>query len=305
MITARSGIWPAVVAGFALIAVAAPLLIPADQVSIIHATGPVLAPPSLRYPLGTDDNGLSVLTLTLWSARLSLLVSLAATSLAIGSGVVVGVLAGHFAGWPVALLNRVIEWFLVLPQLPFATALAAVLRPGPGAITLAIAVTSWAPAARTIQVAVRNVEAGPFLDPIRALGGGNWYQLRRHVLPAVLPLILANALLIVANAILAESTLAFLGLGDPEQLSWGSMLRQATNAGAVTAEAWWYLLPPGLAIIIIVVALSGCSRRLESSPRDRVVPRSAARRLTPAGAAGLDASGGPIGPGPDRPPSSR
>jgi peptide/nickel transport system permease protein len=303
MISARSGLWPAVVVGFVLTAIAAPMLIPADQVSIIHATGPLLAPPSLRYPFGTDDNGLSVLALTLWSTRLSLVVSLSATSAAIAIGVLIGVLTGHFAGWPVTLLSRAIEWFLVLPQLPFATALAAVLRPGPASITLAIAVTSWAPAARTVQVAVRNVEAGPFLDPVRALGGGHWYQLRRHVLPAVLPLILANALLVMANAILGESTLAFLGLGDPGQLSWGAMLRQATIVGAVTAGAWWYLLAPGLAIIMVVIAFGGCSRRLESGPRQWATARSVA--LIPAGTAVLDASAGPIGSGSDRPTSSR
>ena len=264
-IVRRVGFWPAVVTGVLLVAIVAPLLIPADEVSIIHADGPLLAPPSLRFPLGTDENGLSVLALTLWSTRLSLIVGLSATATAIAIGAAVGTLAGHSRGWLGALLSRLIEWFLVLPQLPFATGLAAVLRPGPSAIILAIAVTSWAGAARTIQVGVRAIEAGPYLDPIRALGAGHWHQLRRHVLPAVFPLILVNALLIVANAILAESALSFFGLGDPEQLSWGSMLRQATIAGAVTAGAWWYLLPPGLAIIVVVIAFGGCARRLESS----------------------------------------
>jgi peptide/nickel transport system permease protein len=284
VISRKVGLWPAVVAGFVLTAIAAPLLIPQEHVSIVDATGPILAPPSLRFPFGTDETGLSVLTLTLWSTRLSLIVGLTATALAIGIGTVVGVLAGHVTGWPAALLGRLIEWFLVLPQLPFATALAAVLRPGPASIILAIAVTSWAAAARTIQVAVHAVEAGPYLDPVRALGGGHWHQLRRHVLPAVLPLILANALLIVANAILAESALAFLGLGDPGQLSWGMMLRHAAIAGAVTAQAWWYLFPPGLAILLVVVAFGGCASRLEAV---------------------LDASGGPIGHGSASPSSSR
>ena len=267
MITGSRGFWPVIVAGFGLTALAAPLLIPQHHVSVVDATGPLLAPPSLRFPLGTDENGLSVLELTLWSTRISLLVGLSATVLAIGVAVVVGLPAGHLAGWPATLLGRVIEWFLVLPQLPTAIALAAVLRPGLFSITLAIAVTSWAPAARTIQIGVRTLEAGPYLDPVRALGAGHWHQLRRHVLPALRPLVLANALLIVANAILAESALAFLGLGDSGRLSWGTMLHHAGLAGAVTAGAWWYLLPPGAAVMLVVVALGGCSRLLEPDRR--------------------------------------
>jgi peptide/nickel transport system permease protein len=136
-----------------------------------------------------------------------------------------------------------------------------------GSIVLALAVTSWASVARTIQVGVRGIEAMPYLDPVRALSGSHWHQLRQHVLPAIGPLILANTLLILGNTILAESTLAFLGLGDPSQPSWGSMLRQAATAGAVTAGAWWYLLAPGLAIVVLVIAFGGCARQVEQGPK--------------------------------------
>jgi len=254
----------AVPAGFGLVALAGPGLIPDDQVSVIRATGPLLAPPSRSFPFGTDENGLAVLALTVRGARISLFVGVSATLIAITIAVVVGVSAGHFRAWPAAVLSRLIEWFLVLPQLPFATALAAVLRPSATSTTLAIAVTSWAGAARTLQMGVHHFEALPYLDPVRALGGGHWHQLRRQVIPAVAPLIGANALLIGANAILAESAMAFLGLGDPGQLSWGRMLQQAATSGAITAGAWWYLLAPGVAIIVLVVVFAAAGRTLEA-----------------------------------------
>jgi len=272
----------AVIAGFGLIALAGPVLVPDDQVSLIKATGPLLSPPSLHFPLGTDENGLSVLALAVRGTRLSLTVGLSATLIAITIATVVGVSAGHLGGRPAAALVRVNEWFLVLPQLPFATALAAVLRPGAASIALAIAVTSWAPAARTIQAAVHSFESLPYLDPVRALGGGHWHQLRRQVIPAVSPVILANALLIGANAILAESAMSFLGLGDPGQLSWGRMLQQAAASGAVTAGAWWYLLVPGAAIMAVVLAFGAAARERESAFESDV------RRPSPSAILGRD-----------------
>ncbi len=247
-----------------LVAAVAPLVVPARAVNPIHATGPSLAPPSWRYPAGTDENGLSVLALAIWGARTSLLVGLAATAAAVAAGTLVGLLSGHFRGWAGALLDRLTESFLVLPQVPFAVALGAVLRPGTGAVIAVVAITSWAMVARTIRAGVLTAEARPHVDRVRALGAGHWHQLRGHVLPAVLPLVLANASLTVANAILAESTLAFLGLGDPDAVSWGWMLRRAALAGAATAGAWWYLLAPGLAIVAVVLAFGACARAVEA-----------------------------------------
>jgi peptide/nickel transport system permease protein len=162
------------------------------------------------------------------------------------------------------LLGRLTEGFLVLPQVPFAVALGAVLGPGHGAVIMAIALTSWVMVARTVRAGVLAVEARPHLERVRALGAGHWHQLWAHVLPDVLPLVLASASLTVANAILAESTLAFLGLGDPDTVSWGGMLRRAALAGAATAGAWWYLLAPGLAIVAVALAFGACARAVEA-----------------------------------------
>ena len=228
-----------------------------------------------------------MLLLTWWGARVSLLVGLAAAVLSMVIGTVVGVVAAHFGGPVSTLLMRVTDFFLVLPALVLAIALSTVLTRGIGTIVLAIAVTSWPPTARLVRAQTLTVETRPYVERARALGGGHRHVIGRHVLPAVLPLVFANTTLSVAGAIIAESTLSFLGLGsqegddvtgflglgDPSRVSWGSMLKAAMDTGAVTSGAWWYLLPPGLGIVLIVLSFTLCGRALEAvfNPRLREV----------------------------------
>ncbi len=261
---------PACVAGYLLTAVLAPLLIPAGRLDPVRATGPPLAPPSYRFPLGTDSAGRSVLELTLCGSRWSLLIGVTATVLAVGLGAAIALASGHFGGPGGAVLDRAVEWFVILPQLPFAVALGGVLAPGALPVLLAIAVTSWAGVARVVRAAVLAVEAEPYLERVRALGAGHVHQLRHHVLPAVRPVVLATASLTLANAVLTETTLSFLGLGDPTRVSWGSVLHDAAVTGAVTAGAWWCLLPPGLALIVLVLGFEASARLIGSIPDGRV-----------------------------------
>jgi peptide/nickel transport system permease protein len=246
-----------------LLALFAPLWIHADQLSVIKATGGILAPPDRNYWLGTDQAGRSVLDLTIYGARVSLLVGISAALLSVGIGTVVGMLAGHFGGWAAAVLMRITDFFLVLPALVLAIALSTMLSRGLSTIILAIGVTSWPATARLVRAQTLTVEARPYIERAQALGGGHRHVLVKHVLPAVLPLVLANTTLAVGSAIIAESTLAFLGLGDPSKVSWGLMLKQALDTGAVTAQAWWYLLPPGIAIVLVVLSFTLCGRALE------------------------------------------
>ena len=131
-------------------------------------------------------------------------------------------------------------------------------------IILAIGVTSWAGTARVVRSQTLTVEARPYIERARALGAGHRHVIMRHVLPAVLPLVLANTTLTVGSAVIAESTLSFLGLGDTTKLSWGSMLKPALDTGAATAGFWWYVLPPGLAIVVVVLCFTLVGRALES-----------------------------------------
>ncbi|SDC08361.1 ABC transporter permease [Actinokineospora iranica] len=253
------------------LAVLAPLITDPQGLEVTKATGGRLEPPSGQFWLGTDENGRSVLLLTLWGARVSLLVGLSATLLSISIGTVVGLVAGHFGGLAAAALMRVTDFFLVLPSLVLAIALSTVLDRGVGTIVLAIGLTSWPSAARLVRAQTLTVSARPYIERSRALGGGHLHVIGRHVLPGVLPLVFVNTTLAVGTAIVAESTLSFLGLGDPTEVSWGAMLRAASGSGAVTAGAWWYLVPPGLAIAGVVLAFTLCGRALESvlNPRLR------------------------------------
>ncbi|WP_158841654.1 ABC transporter permease [Saccharothrix deserti] len=247
-----------------VLAVLAPLVTDASGLDVTRATAAPWRPPSAEYWLGTDHNGRSVLLLTWWGTRISLVVGLAATVLSVLIGTVVGIAAAHFGGWVSAVLMRFTDFFLVLPSLVLAIALSTVLPRGLGTIVLAIGVTSWPATARLVRAQTLAVEARPFIERARALGGGHGHVIGRHVLPAVLPLVFVNTTLTVASAIVLESTLSFLGLGDPTRVSWGSLLHAANMHGAVSQRAWWFLVPPGLGVVCVVLAFTLCGRALET-----------------------------------------
>jgi peptide/nickel transport system permease protein len=247
-----------------LMAVAAPLLADADGLHAVNTTqNPAWAHPGGDFPLGTDHLGRSVLTQVIWGARISLLVGLAATVLAVVIGSLIGITAGYFGGRTGGLLMRFTEWFLVIPFLPLAIALAVVLGPSIVNIILVIGITSWPSTARVIRAQVLTLKERLYVDRSRALGASDRHVMQRHILPNVTPLILANLTLTVPIAILSETTLSFLGLGDPTRASWGKMLNEAFDAGALTADAWWYYIPPGLGILVVVLSFTLCGQALE------------------------------------------
>lgn len=247
-----------------LLALLAPLVTDPAGLDVTRAAGERFQPPSAQFWLGTDNTGRSVLLLTWWGTRISLVVGLAATVLSVLIGTVVGIAAAHFGGWTSALLMRFTDFFLVLPSLVLAIALSTVLPRGLGTIVLAIGVTSWPATARLVRAQTLAVEARPFIERAKVLGGGHGHVIGKHVLPAVLPLVFVNTTLTVASAIIAESTLSFLGLGDPTRVSWGSMLHAANVHGAVSQQAWWFLIPPGLGVVLVVLAFTMCGRALET-----------------------------------------
>lgn len=268
----RSGMAGLIMLGvIVLIAVAAPLLIDPSALSVTKATGGRMEPPNAEFWLGTDEVGRSILALTVWGTRLSLLIGLTATVAAILLGTLIGVTSGHVGGWYGWIALRVSDWFMVLPSLVVAIALLAVLGRSVATTVTVIAIVSWSGTARLVRAQTLTVQARPYLERARALGAGHWHQMTRHILPNVMPLVLASATLLVPSAILMESSLAWLGLGDPNVVSWGSILNRASNNGAVSAHAWWYLLPPGLAILIVVTSFMMCGRALEAvfNPRLR------------------------------------
>ncbi|HEX9823569.1 MAG TPA: ABC transporter permease, partial [Actinomycetota bacterium] len=198
-----------------------------------------------------------------WGSRISLLVGLLATSVAMLIGAVIGLVAGYFGRWSETLLMRITDWFLVIPFLPLAIVLASVLGGGLFVIIMVIGVTSWPSTARIVRAQVLSVKTRPYVERGRALGATNWHTMTRHILPNVGPLIFANTILTVAIAILSETTLSFLGLGDPLSISWGTILEFAFGGGAMGGGQWWWIIPPGLAIVFVVLAFTMCGFALD------------------------------------------
>ncbi|MFM9447335.1 ABC transporter permease [Streptomyces acidiscabies] len=249
---------------FALVALTAPLTVGADVTGVTDAPGRPLESPGGEFWLGTDRYGRDLLGLVIWGSRVSLLVGLLAAVLSVTIGTLIGVTAGHFKGAYATVAMRVTDWFLVMPALVLAIALATVLSRSLGTVILAIGVTSWPTTARLVRAQTLAVESRPYIERATALGGGHGHIMVRHVLPNVMPLVLAQTTLMVSSSILAEATLAFLGLGDPTVVSWGGLLQEAREAGAVSAGDWWYLVPPGIAIAVVALAFTLCGRAVES-----------------------------------------
>jgi peptide/nickel transport system permease protein len=259
---------------FTALALTAPLYIhPSDMDVTKTIDNPSLAPPGHGFLLGTDQPGRSVLLLLIWGARTSLAIGVIATLLAMVLGSVIGLLAGHYQRFVGRALMTITDWFIALPSLPLAISLSAVLGQGARSITIAIAVTSWTSTARLVRAQTLAVEARPFVERARALGAGNVQIMVRHVLPNVAPLILVSSTLTVAGAILSETTLTFLGLGNPTEVSWGTMISQAYTGSAVTRGAWWYLLPPGFAIVVVVLGFTMTGRAVEHILNPRMMAR--------------------------------
>jgi peptide/nickel transport system permease protein len=216
----------------------------------------VLAAPSADHWLGTTENGEDVFSQLLAGARVSIVVGFAAAAISALLGATVGLLGGYFGGWTDRTLDAFENWFLVIPQIPLMIVLARLLEPSLTVLIAVIGLTSWAGTGRIVRAQVLTLRERAFVERARALGASDGYIIRTHVLPNTLPLIFANTVLIVAVAILSEAALAFLGLGDPTRISWGTMLENAFSSGAPSAGAWWYVIPPGLCITLLVLSVS-------------------------------------------------
>jgi peptide/nickel transport system permease protein len=248
---------------FVLMAIFADVLAPEERLSVTRAQGGPLEAPSAEFPLGTDELGRSVLDLVIQGSQISLLVGFLATAISMLLGSLVGVVAGFFGRWIDVVLMRLTDWFLVIPFLPLAIVLASVLGRSIWIIAFVIGITTWPGTARIVRAQVLTLKERPYVERARALGASNWHLIKRHILPNVFPLIFANTILVVAVAILTETTLSFLGLGDPLSISWGTILEFAFEEGAISLGAWWYLIPPGLCIVLVVLGFTMCGYALD------------------------------------------
>ncbi len=255
-----------VLAVFIFIAIFGALLAPYDPNA---SSTDVLAGPSTDHWLGTTEVGSDVFSQLLVGARVSIIVGFSAAVISAVLGASVGLVGGYFGGTTDKLFDAFENWFLVIPQLPLMVVLARLLNPSLFVLVMVIGLTSWAGTGRIVRSQVLTLKERAFVERARALGAADFHIIRRHIFPNVAPLIFANTVLIVAVAILAEASLSFLGLGDPTHISWGTMLENGFDSGAPSAGAWWYIVPPGLCItlLVFVVGLIGYVYEQHVNPR--------------------------------------
>jgi peptide/nickel transport system permease protein len=271
---------------FTVLAIA-PFLLVGPLQTAVTATGARLEAPSAVHIFGTDELGRDMLNLTVHGARISLAIGLLATFVTVALGVVVGIVAGFVGGFADSGLMRITDFFLVIPTFVLALILTPIIQDLVGSaatevfgirmslvvIIFVIGITSWSSTARIIRSQTLSLRERAFVDRARVVGSSNGHIMRRHILPNVINLIVANAVLVFAGAVLTETTLAFIGLGDPFQPSWGQLLDSSQDAGAATLGAWWLFVPPGLAVILVVFAFTLLGNALDEIINPRRRPR--------------------------------
>lgn len=229
----------------------------------------VLAAPSAGHWFGTDNLGRDIFAEVVWGTRISMTVGFSASILAITIGVLIGMLGAYFPKVDAAL-GMIVDLSLSLPVLPLMILVAALAGPSLGTIILVISFFSWPEVARVVRSQALSVVGLPYMDAARVLGGGHRWILRRHLLPAVAPVITVTVVLTASRAVVSEAGLSFLGMGDPSSWSWGRILYESQQSGSMTS-AWWTTLFPSLAILMLVVAatLIAISYNDARNPRTR------------------------------------
>ena len=246
------------------VAVFAPVLSPYDPSSTQDVTkSDIYNQPNSAHWLGTDDAGQDVLTNFIFGARVSLTIGFFAAFISLVIGGVFGIVAGFYGGRTETLLMRFTDIMLVIPDLPLMMVVIALTKPSIFNIILVIGLLYWTTTARMVRSQTLAVKSRKFVLRARAIGSGKGHIIRRHILPLVLPILVVQAVLVVSSAVLAESTLSFLGLGDPTALSWGQMLNYAFGRGAMSTGAWWALVVPGFGIVWVVLGLTLLGQGLE------------------------------------------
>jgi peptide/nickel transport system permease protein len=248
--TAMAG--SAILLSMVVAALLAPVLYPGDPLSMVAR--PLLWPgQNSAFPLGTDSLGRDVAAGLLHGARVSLLVGAAATLIGLTLGILVGAIAGYHGGWIDDLLVRLIEVFQTIPSFILLIVLVSIAQPSIPTVIWAIGLITWPTIARLVRAEFRSLREKEFVLAARSLGYGHARILFREILPNALPPIIVTSSVMVASAILMESALSFLGLGDPNAVSWGSMI----GAGRELLRTAWYLTAlPGLVIVLAVLSLN-------------------------------------------------
>ncbi|WP_049971428.1 ABC transporter permease [Haladaptatus cibarius] len=247
---------------FGVIAVIAPLIAQYPPTERVFTSGALIAKwmkPSFLggeggFILGTTAQGYDIFSQLVYGARPALIVGLVAAFMTVGLGTLVGLTAGYYGGYVDDVLMRLVDFVYGLPLLPTVIVLVTVLGPGLENIILAFVLLQWRTSARVIRALVLSLRERSFVKAAKVSGASNWRIISRHIAPNVLPMAFLYGAFAIAWAILTEAGVSFLGLGDPESVSWGVMLQSARVYSAMTEGAWWWFVPPGVCIALVVIS---------------------------------------------------
>lgn len=278
----RAGLWvragnlvgndPFAIAGIAIYVVFVAVALLADRIAthdpfeILFQSNGRLARnmlPGSDFVLGTTSLGRDIFSQLIWGARSALIVGVSAAIMVVAVGTLVGLVAGYFGGWVDSVLMRLADIALSIPFLPFVIVLTAFLRPSTWNIVMAVALLLWPNTARVIRAQVLTVRERAYVEAARVTGASNARILFVHVAPNILPLSFLYGSIAIGWAILTEAAVSFLGFGDSQTVSWGLMLQDSFTSQALSRGAYHWFVPPGVCIILVVVAGFFISRGYE------------------------------------------
>jgi len=254
------------VAFFVLVAIFAPYIAPyeplarqyqtADEILIEKWAEPSLfgLGPDTGYILGTTAEGFDIFSQLVYGTRAALMVGLVAAVFTAGIGTLVGLVAGYYGGVVDDALMRLVDFMYGLPLLPTVIVLVALTGPSLWNIILAVIILQWRATARVIRSQALSLRERPFVKAAQVAGASDWHIISRHLAPNVLPMSFLYGSFAIAWAILTEAGVSFIGLGDPNTVSWGTMLQASRAYSALSFGAWWWFVPPGVCIGLLVIS---------------------------------------------------
>lgn len=260
---------------FVVIAIFGDVIAPYD-VDEMHrdAAGEVksVQPPSKDHLFGTTNYGRDVFSQVIAGTRTAIIVGGLAAVLVTIVGTTIGIVSGYFGGWIDSLLMRIVDIFYAIPFIPFVIVLVALMEPSLWNVILAVSLLTWRTVARIVRSQVLSVAERPFIKAAQVAGASHLRIMGLYILPNVVPIALLEMAFMVNWAITAEASIAFLGFGDPNTTSWGQIIHYAFING-YSREAWWWIAPPGLAIVLLLVAIFFVNRALEEVVNPRLRKR--------------------------------
>jgi peptide/nickel transport system permease protein len=242
-----------VVLAFVLFCFVGPLVYHTNQVNTDLSIAN--QPPGAGHPLGTDEDGYDQLGRLMVGGQVSMIIGFAAAAVETIVGTLWGAVAGFFGGWLDSFMMRIVDSLLSIPVLFLLLVLVTIVRPNMGIMILVLGLTSWLVPSRLVRGEALTLRVREYVQAVRVMGGTSWRSVSRHIIPNVAGTVIVNATFQVADAILLIAYLGYLGLGLPApQTDWGAMLSNGTNFAFL--NYWWLIYPPGIAIILVVIAVN-------------------------------------------------